>query len=65
MCLTRVNVCAEPSHLAAAHLDGNLGLQASPTLLGVHGNDADPDAWFQHNEPPALGITDYFEQDMM
>lgn len=56
---------AGPSHLAAGHLDGNLGLQASPALLGVRGSDADPDAWFQHNEPPALGITDYFEQDMM
>ena len=56
---------AGPSHLAAGHLGGNLGLQASPALLGVRGNVADPDDWFQHNEPPALGITDYFEQDMM
>ena len=55
-----VHRCAGPSHSAAAHLDG---LDASPAFLGNPHNDTDPDAWFQHGDHPALGLTDYFDND--
>jgi len=54
---------AGPPNPAAAHLDGHLGMDASPPFLRVQHNEPDPDTWFQHSEPPALGIADYFEHE--
>lgn len=59
--------CAGPPDAHAAHLDGNMHLDASSAFLDNHHTEQDSDAWFQHSDHPPLGITDYFEtdQDMM
>ncbi|DBA77489.1 TPA: hypothetical protein ACH3X1_009311 [Trebouxia sp. C0004] len=54
---------AGPPNPVAAHLDGHLGMDASPPFLRVQHNEPDPDTWFQHSEPPALGIAEYFEHE--
>ena len=36
-------------------------VDASPAFMQVNQNESD--AWFQHNEPPVLGIADIFDQD--
>lgn len=38
-------------------------MDASDPFLRVNNNESDPDVWFQHSEPPALGIADYFEHE--
>lgn len=38
-------------------------MDASPAFMHGHNSEADPDAWFQHHEPPVLGIADIFDND--
>ena len=43
------------------HMDGNAVMDASPAFLSANHNEVDPDNWFQHHEPPALGLADIFD----
>ena len=52
-----------PSQHPGSQLDGTVRMDASPAFMQGHNNEPDPDAWFQHNEPPTLGIADIFDND--
>lgn len=67
--MAAVQVKQEVDHMAgpcdptASQFDGTLQIDASPPFATVHNSEPDPDAWYQHSEPPALGIADYFEHE--
>lgn len=54
--------CAGPSQQPVLQMGANIPMDASPAFMRVNQNESDTD-WFQHNEPPVLGIADIFDHD--
>lgn len=52
---------AGPSQQSVLQMVANGDMDASPAFMRVNQNESD--TWFQHNEPPVLGIADMFDQD--
>ena len=52
---------AGPSQQSVLQMVASGDVDASPAFMRVNQNESD--AWFQHNEPPVLGIADIFDQN--